>query len=894
MADITWDPAGSLLSIPIPDCSISSESPESLHIIDHDVCSMGSIKRPSSAPLILITKDNAAAFPHKISVNSSVEARSDGSSTLPSSPTETTSSGSSSDNTSSGGKDELVMQLNNRALRGERRSHARSKSLQIPKSLESRSSSLSSNGVLDSLNGITNNHSMSSIYSPVRGPSPRIRSGQILQNHNAFTRYSTPGPFSNPEPPNRTARLDPSKLSNVKPTYQRIQGLGVVYTTPRLKKTPPRSGSLTSSTVSSSSSIPYSGPYSRPVAPTRSLSGSDRPTSNAGLLIPQIYDPKRSSKGSLSSLNLSQHEQRAISAALDREELELEVKKNNNRKGKGLSGKAYTDTSESSDGPKKENIPMAYGFAEASITDKNLDNSSGVGWKEETHETFLSNVEVEAMDGVVPFLEEASMVSSLNRSCEDLDLIAERNANRTLESERKKSKKLNKENGPQSASKIEDRKMWPFNSSNSSTESKVRDTSSFRESIRRWLSGIKKEVPADSQVSSSEANTNTGRLKRTPSILSKLWNSVRPQKTANGPQEGKDKNLEISKYKPEELKSFKRTVPRPSLFQLFAAESGNNLHSEEAETPRPILSTELENAQKKLGKMKPSLEVPEDPLQPYYAAARSVKRRRERLLHEATVLSFWGVFDGSSVLIRGARENAMQQGLKNREFVATDTNGPDMIVGRRWIAEKFKGKGKKLEPQLGEGELKIEEIPLPPKARKCYPPLSAGIRSIRRIASGFSERRRQIRLSWSDRIQEYAGDLGCVRKSGDRAVSDEFRSGTGGGGAMGMFRIPNRRATPSVEESTLTALSNGTSFGEGLDFGIEQSELAGDWATAVQMMEEFSDEQSESDESLIAEEDGQRNKFGLGKGNRVGGFPNSLVTAHAENGGFFRSKSLIK
>ena len=106
---------------------------------------------------------------------------------------------------------------------------------------------------------------------------------------------------------------------------------------------------------------------------------------------------------------------------------------------------------------------------------------------------------------------------------------------------------------------------------------------------------------------------------------------------------------------------------------------------------------------------------------------------------------------------------------------------------------------------------------------------------------GPNEKRRRA-VSWTDSIQEYAGGLGSVHHSGERPVSDCFRSLTTsnpildenappvpGDGSPGTRRIP-----------TLRSLSSRTGFGQRPQFEQDQRNLISDWEAAMRLMEEFS------------------------------------------------------
>lgn len=90
---------------------------------------------------------------------------------------------------------------------------------------------------------------------------------------------------------------------------------------------------------------------------------------------------------------------------------------------------------------------------------------------------------------------------------------------------------------------------------------------------------------------------------------------------------------------------------------------------------------------------------------------------------------------------------------------------------------------------------------------------------------------KRVGVSWNRSIQEYAGSLGHVRHSGERPVSDTFRSGSSDFSVSGYTQA----GVP-----TLSSLKNKIGFGEEPIF--EKSSLAADWDIAMRMMDEFSKE----------------------------------------------------
>lgn len=114
----------------------------------------------------------------------------------------------------------------------------------------------------------------------------------------------------------------------------------------------------------------------------------------------------------------------------------------------------------------------------------------------------------------------------------------------------------------------------------------------------------------------------------------------------------------------------------------------------------------------------------------------------------------------------------------------------------------------------------------PRRIKKCYPVLSPDAHPIPHPALGSIER---LGVSWEKSIQEYAGSVGHVYHSGERPVSDIFRSGSSDYSGSGFTEA----GLP-----TLSSLKTKMGFGEDLIF--EDSGLAADWDIAMRMMEEFS------------------------------------------------------
>lgn len=110
------------------------------------------------------------------------------------------------------------------------------------------------------------------------------------------------------------------------------------------------------------------------------------------------------------------------------------------------------------------------------------------------------------------------------------------------------------------------------------------------------------------------------------------------------------------------------------------------------------------------------------------------------------------------------------------------------------------------------------------RIRKIYPVLSPGGIPIPRPGGRSTK---QMGVSWGKSVQEYAGSLGHVCHSGDRPVSDIFRSGSSDYSGFGYTEA----GVP-----TLSSLKIKLGYGEeSVDSG-----LAADWDIAVRMMEEFS------------------------------------------------------
>ncbi|CUS12492.1 unnamed protein product [Tuber aestivum] len=209
------------------------------------------------------------------------------------------------------------------------------------------------------------------------------------------------------------------------------------------------------------------------------------------------------------------------------------------------------------------------------------------------------------------------------------------------------------------------------------------------------------------------------------------------------------------------------------------------------------------------------------PLQPYYVPTSKIKERRENLLHEASALRFSAAGDGSA--------------LDNQ--VAHKTATPDMVAGRRREGDYFKECGKNVNPRIGLGEINIDEFPTFREDNNHHhllhgvgvPPLKPWERRVRAV-------------SWTDSIKEYAGGLGHVCHSGERPISDCFRSLTTKDFGDGNV---DPGTDPNTEDSargipTLRLLCSQTGFGERPQFEQGREDLMNDWETATLLMEEFS------------------------------------------------------
>lgn len=107
---------------------------------------------------------------------------------------------------------------------------------------------------------------------------------------------------------------------------------------------------------------------------------------------------------------------------------------------------------------------------------------------------------------------------------------------------------------------------------------------------------------------------------------------------------------------------------------------------------------------------------------------------------------------------------------------------------------------------------------------KIYPVLSSD--DIRIPRPGVRSTK-ELGVSWGKSVQEYAGSLGHVCHSGDRPVSDIFRSGSSDYSGFGYTEA----GVP-----TLSSLKMKLGYGEE---SVDPS-LVADWDIAVRMMEEFS------------------------------------------------------
>ncbi|PWW80051.1 hypothetical protein C7212DRAFT_305632, partial [Tuber magnatum] len=170
--------------------------------------------------------------------------------------------------------------------------------------------------------------------------------------------------------------------------------------------------------------------------------------------------------------------------------------------------------------------------------------------------------------------------------------------------------------------------------------------------------------------------------------------------------------------------------------------------------------------------------------------------------------------------------------------VVHETVAPDMIAGRRWEGSYFKECGKNLNPRIGLGEIKIDEFPAFIEDNYHHLLLLHGV--------GFQplkslERRERV-VSWTNSIREYAGGLGHVYHSGERPVSDCFRSLTakdfGDGKTAPGTDVNTRKSVRAIP--TLRLLSSRTGFGQRPQFEDDHENLVNDWEAAMRLMEEFS------------------------------------------------------
>ncbi|KAG0636882.1 hypothetical protein HOY80DRAFT_1138749 [Tuber brumale] len=298
-----------------------------------------------------------------------------------------------------------------------------------------------------------------------------------------------------------------------------------------------------------------------------------------------------------------------------------------------------------------------------------------------------------------------------------------------------------------------------------------------RQTIAEWLSNSRRDVIIASKVyEKGGIDPKTARLKKSPSLLYRLWNTV-----AQSPSE--------------------------------------SFHPREGETPL-------------IAKVETVLlhDFQSHPLQPYYAPASKIKKQRENLLYEASVLRFWGIIHDDTVMVETSDAPGGGSAMDSR--VVHETIAPDMIAGRRWEGDHFKKCGKNVNPRIGLGGIKF---PTSRGNNNCPLIHLAGPQPL-----GPLQRRERV-VSWTDSIQEYAGGLGHVYHSGERPVSDCFRGlatmDLGDGNVAPDTDINPREL---VRTPTLHLLSSRTGFGQRPQFEQDHENLMNDWETAVRLMEELS------------------------------------------------------
>jgi len=175
---------------------------------------------------------------------------------------------------------------------------------------------------------------------------------------------------------------------------------------------------------------------------------------------------------------------------------------------------------------------------------------------------------------------------------------------------------------------------------------------SLPQSIAERLSSPKKDAAIASEVyKKGNIDPRTARLKKRPGLLFRLWNSV-------------------SQY---------RSKP---------------LHPLEQET-RPITSVEKTLAN----------DFESHPLQPYYASASEVKRQRENLLHETSILRYLGITHKDTVIVNMCSAPGNGPVVDSR---VPKTVAPEVIGGMRWEADYFKECGRNVRPRIGHGEIIID------------------------------------------------------------------------------------------------------------------------------------------------------------------------------------------
>lgn len=168
--------------------------------------------------------------------------------------------------------------------------------------------------------------------------------------------------------------------------------------------------------------------------------------------------------------------------------------------------------------------------------------------------------------------------------------------------------------------------------------------------FRNWLGKRKNEATATSKAS-GKTNQETIGLKKSPSLLFRLLNSMAPESVPEGQQ---------VKY------------------------SGG-------------ISTATQ-------------QKPSNPLLEHYAATSKIKKEQEQAPTEAGELPSCGIVNEDTVMTKGSRKDEVDalEALWPGDNFMGDTPGPDITAGRRWEAEKFGDSGERLKQVIGEGEIMIE------------------------------------------------------------------------------------------------------------------------------------------------------------------------------------------